>query len=101
MEVIAALLQELLILSSVLRLLGLLLKSASADLRLSALQRRLLGTRAKPAKLLAQLLHSLTISLLRAETHTLLLLGSLKRLLIALLIERGDGLRLRKTLLAT
>jgi hypothetical protein len=100
LEVIAALLQELLILSSVLRLLGLLLKGASADLRLSALQRRLLGSRAKATELLAQLLHSLPVGLLRAETHTLLLLGSLKGLLIALLIERSDGLRLCKTLLA-
>ena len=101
MEVVTALLQELLILSSVLRLLRLLLESARANLRLSPLQRRLLGTRAKPAKLLAQLLHSLPVSLLRTEADTLLLLGGLKRLLIVLLIQRGDCLRLSKALLTS
>jgi hypothetical protein len=100
LEVVAALLQELLVLSSVLRLLRLLLEGACADLRLSALQRRLLGSSAKAAELLAQLLHSLPIRLLRAEAHALLLLGSLKRLLVTLLIQWGNCLRLRKALLA-
>jgi hypothetical protein len=100
LEVVAALLQELLVLSSILRLLRLLLEGASPDLGLRALQRRLLGSSAKAPKLLAKLLNSLPVSLLGSKTHALLLLGSLKRLLIALLIERGNGLRLRKPLLA-
>jgi hypothetical protein len=93
-------------------------KCASANLGLRALQCSLLRTRAKPSKLLrrasahrialltetgqllAQLLHSLTVSLFRTKAHALLLLGCLKSLLITLLIQRSDSLRLRKALLA-
>ena len=117
MEVVAALLQELLILSSILSLLGLLLKRSSAYLSLRALQRCLLRARAepgkllgsarthckallpKPAQLLAQLLHSLTICLLCPKANALLLLCRLKSLLIPLLIQRGDSLSLCKALL--
>jgi hypothetical protein len=52
LEVVAALLQELLILSSVLRLLRLLLKGACADLSLRALQCSLLRASAKTSQLL-------------------------------------------------
>ena len=136
MEVVAALLKELLILSRILRLLGLLGKSARADLSLRALQCSLLRTSAKPGKLLgrssthrvalltkaskplrnvlahtkllltkpsqllAHLLQCRAVCLLSPQIHTLLLLSSLKSLLIALLIQRRDCLRLREALLA-
>ena len=94
MEVVAALLKELLILSRVLRLLGLLGKSARADLSLRALQCSLLRTSAKPGKLLG-----------RSSTHRVALLtkrgkllGCLSALTILLLTKALNSLTDAKSL---
>jgi hypothetical protein len=171
LEIVTALLKELLILSSILGLLRLLFKRARTDLRLRPLQGRLLGSStkasqllrrssphavalltkrskllgglraltvllltkalngltdakrlpikpltdtlhllgstkllgisllSKPGQLLARLLDGCAICLFSTQTHALLLLSSLERLLVSLLIQRSDSLSCREPLL--
>jgi hypothetical protein len=94
LEVVAALLQELLILSSVLRLLRLLLESARANLRLSALQCSLLRASAKPGKLLGRSgPHRVALLTKRSK-----LLGCLSALTILLLTKALNSLTDAKSL---
>jgi hypothetical protein len=96
LEWVAALLQELLILRSILSLLRLLPKGSSTNLSLRALQCSRLRTSPKTTKLLT----SLHLAGKIGRNDALLALRCLDRLLISLLIERRNCLRCRKSLLA-
>jgi hypothetical protein len=95
LEWVAALLQELLVLSRILCLLCLLAESSRTNLRLRALQCSLLRARSKPSNLLT-CLH--LASEIRSH-NALLRLSSLYCLPIALLVERRDSLPKGKVLL--
>ena len=77
----------------------LLLQCAGANLRLCALKRCTLCARAEIAKLCALLKKELVIGLLLTKVDALLLLSGLERGVIALTVERINGVRERKALL--
>jgi hypothetical protein len=97
LEGIPALLQELLILSRILSLLGLLAESTRTNLRLSPLQSRCLRSSSQPSDLLTRLHTTSQIG----RNHALLPYRSLQARLVGLLIDWGQCLTHTKLLLPT